>query len=273
MMIEKIYIPSRQRSEKQITWQEIPEKWKDKTVILVDKDQEESYSGKGFNLQVLPEEIKGIHKIHEWIVLHSREMGYKKIVELDDDLKFGKISAEGGIIKRYEWTDKWFDDLMDRISHELEESVQGTISAVWMPPRDKDITYATRTFANISYNVETFPVDKLDWERNVAAHDFDITLQLLTQGYKNFCLNWFRVVPTENFGEGGCTDYRTIENHNRDMLALKEHFPDFVNVYEKEQKSGLWKGKKRLACKVFCKKAYEYGLANKYSMSLEEFFK
>ena len=40
-MIDKIYIPTIGRNDRQITWNNLPQKWKDKTVLVVDSSDKD----------------------------------------------------------------------------------------------------------------------------------------------------------------------------------------------------------------------------------------
>ena len=105
----------------------------------------------------------------------------------------------------------------------------------------------------------------------LMPEDFYVTLQLLTNGYQNVIFNHARVNPSATNAKGGCETYRTIENHNRGQEILAEKFPDFVEVYEKEQTTGPWKGMKKKALKIKWKQAYESS-KSKGNASLDEFF-
>ena len=42
-MIEYIYIPTLGRSDKQVTYNSLPDEWKEKTILVVQKHEEEIY--------------------------------------------------------------------------------------------------------------------------------------------------------------------------------------------------------------------------------------
>ena len=84
-MIDRIYIPSYGRPNKQITWNNLSDKWKEKTTIVVDESEYNEYSSLYPSVLSLPKGMKGIAPIREWIVKQATE---EKISMLDDDLNF-----------------------------------------------------------------------------------------------------------------------------------------------------------------------------------------
>ena len=76
-MINKIYIPTVGRCDKQITWENLPQKWKDITTLVVNHEDKDKYDKPTLSL---PESIKGIASVREWIVKQAKE---EKICMLD----------------------------------------------------------------------------------------------------------------------------------------------------------------------------------------------
>ena len=95
-MIDKIYIPTVGRIDKQITWNNLPEKWKEKTVLVVDAIDSDKYD---MPIITIPDGMKGIASIREWIVKQSQE---EKICMFDDDLDlvYTRTSNETGSTNR-----------------------------------------------------------------------------------------------------------------------------------------------------------------------------
>ena len=81
-MIDRIYIPTIGRCDKQITWQNLPQKYKNITTLVVNFEDKEKYDKPTL---LLPKGIKGIASIREWVVKQAKE---EKICMLDDDLNF-----------------------------------------------------------------------------------------------------------------------------------------------------------------------------------------
>ena len=72
-MIDKIYIPTIGRNDRQITWNNLSDKWKEKTIIVVDESEYNEYSSLYPSVLSLPKGMKGIAPIREWIVKQATE--------------------------------------------------------------------------------------------------------------------------------------------------------------------------------------------------------
>jgi hypothetical protein len=58
---------------------------------------------------------------------------------------------------------------------------------------------------------------------------------------------------------GGCSTYRTMESQSKAAHALKERFPEFVNIVQKQTKTA-WGGQAREDVIIQWKAAYAEGL-------------
>jgi len=252
-MIDKIYIPTVGRSDRQITWKNLPQKWKEKTVLVVDAADSDKYN---MPIITIPEGMKGIASIREWIVKQSQE---EKICMFDDDLDlvYTRTSNETGQTNR-KLNDNEIDDMFSLMDEWLNNYVFCGLDATWSHPQfDTDYKLCGRVCSNVFYNIKTLPMNELNWTDIEISEDYNIALQLLTKGFPNKISTRYRVSPVGNFSSGGCSSYRTIELHNESFIKLQEKFPKFITLKEKIQNSGLWKGQKRLAGVIQWKKAYE----------------
>ena len=82
-MIEKIYIPTLNRSELQITWESMPTFVQDITTLVVQPHEKNLHGDKP--ILVLPEDKYGITKTRKWIYDHAGDIEYGVFA---DDLKF-----------------------------------------------------------------------------------------------------------------------------------------------------------------------------------------
>ena len=72
--MDRIYIPSYGRGpNKQITWNNLPDKWKEKTTIVVDESEYNEYSSLYPSVLSLLKGMKGIAPIREWIVKQQQK--------------------------------------------------------------------------------------------------------------------------------------------------------------------------------------------------------
>tara|TARA_B100000424_G_scaffold103811_1_gene78190 strand:+ start:3796 stop:4602 length:807 start_codon:yes stop_codon:yes gene_type:complete len=256
-MIDRIYIPSYGRPNKQITWNNLSDKWKEKTTIVVDESEYNEYSSLYPSVLSLPKGMKGIAPIREWIVKQATE---EKISMLDDDLNFvyTRREDEDGQTNR-KCNDDDMEKMFELMSTWLDEVVFCGLDATWSHPQfGIDYKFCGRVCSNVFYNTKTLPKD-LEWTDLEVSEDYNIGLQLLTRGLPNYVSTRYRVSPVDNFSEGGCNaTTRTLEVHNDCWIKLQKKFPNFVKVYTKpEEKSGMWKGQERLGGVVQWKKAYE----------------
>ncbi len=146
----------------------------------------------------------------------------------------------------------------------------GGLLPAWVIPDVKQwpVRENQRIMTNVFYSGKKIPRD-IQWNRVVAAEDFDVTLQLLSRGFKNRISAKYMVTCSETNAEGGCSTWRTLEVHNEAQLRLAELWPDFITVREKKVTSGPWKGQIKLATTIQHKKAYE---SSQKEQSLETFF-
>lgn len=271
-MIEHIVIPTLGRMDKQITYKNIPQKYKDITTFVVqDHEYEpmnERYPGKVLRL---PIEINRIAPTREWIFNHFKDT---KHFVFDDDLDFVVKEPNPGEGTKWlsrRFTDQDFDDAFNLCSAWIDEGiVYGGFLPVWVIPDASQwpVRECQRIMTNVFYNGPKVPRD-LQWNRVAAAEDFDVNLQMLTRGFKNRISAKYMVTCSETNAEGGCSTWRTIEVHNDAQKQLAQLWPDFVKLTEKKVESGPWKGLVKYGTIIQHKKAYE---SSQNTGSLEEFF-
>ena len=98
-----------------------------------------------------------------------------------------------------------------------------------------------------------------------VMEDFDVTLTLLTNGYKNIEINTFTNNQPGSNLDGGCKEYRTIETQGEAAHALAAKYPGLVVPVEKETKTS-WGGGTRTDVRIYWKKAFAKGVAKKQSL-------
>lgn len=270
-MIKHIIIPTLGRMDKQITYNNLPQKYKDITLFVVQThefaEMDKRYPGKVLEL---PPEINRIAPTREWIFKEFKDTRH---MVFDDDLDFVVKEPNPGEGTKWlsrRFTEQDFDDAFDLMTQWMNEGIAyGGFLPAWVIPdvRQWPVRECQRIMTNVFYDGPKIPRD-IEWSRVAAAEDFDVNLQLLTRGFKNRISAKYMVTCSETNAEGGCSTWRTLEVHNEAQLRLAELWPDFVTVREKEVPSGPWKGQIKLATTIQHKKAYESSQVN----SLEEFF-
>lgn len=284
--LDRLYIPSYRRTEeiKQKTWRELPQKWKDKTFFVLDRQDADHpffadkpvllcpWQGKG------PEgsdpKNYGLPATREWIAHHA--VGLKYGV-LDDDVdNFVKtkhpdqplggefphyntrIKSEEDFDEFFSWTARWMDEGFVHCGYDV----------CWNPPHHLDTTDNFRMTVVHFYDGRKLPVDKIDFKSIKFGQDYHITLQLLRMGYPNRVHLRRRIRPAVTQYPGGCAEQRTIEHHNACMRLIQEAHPEFVQLNTKIAKLGAWGGQEKLALHIYWKKAYE----SSKRTSLESYF-
>lgn len=270
-MIKHIIIPTLGRMDKQVTYNNLPQKYKDITTFVVQSHEyAEMRDRYGSAVVSLPDNINRIAPTREWIFNEYRDARH---MVFDDDLDFVVKEPNPGEGTKWlsrRFTEQDFDNAFGLIESWMDEGiVYGGFLPAWVIPDVKQwpVRECQRIMTNVFYDGPKVPRD-IQWTRVPAAEDFDVNLQLLTRGFKNRISAKYMVTCSETNAEGGCSTWRTLEVHNESQRKLAELWPDFVAVREKEVPSGPWKGQVKLATTIQHKKAYESSQVN----SLEEFF-
>jgi hypothetical protein len=259
MTIKHIIIPTLGRMDKQITYNSLPEKYKQITSFVV-QSHEYNEMNKRYPNKVLclPPEINRIAPTREWIFKAFKETRH---MVFDDDLDFvvkEPNQGEGTKWLSHKFTEADFDDAFNLMASWMDEGIAyGGLLPAWVIPdvNQWPTRECQRIMTNVFYDGSKIPND-IEWNRVAAAEDFDVNLQLLTRGFKNRISAKYMVTCSETNAEGGCSTWRTLQVHNDAQRKLAELWPDFVKVREKTVTSGPWKGQIKLATTIQHKKAY-----------------
>jgi len=269
--MDHIIIPTLGRMDKQVTYNNLPDRYKDITKFVVQVHEYEPMKERyGDKVLCLPKEVNRIAPTREWIFNTFKDTRH---MVFDDDLDFVVKEPNPGEGTKWlsrRFTDEDFTEAFGLLEQWMDEGIAyGGFLPAWVIPDVKQwpVRECQRMMTNWFFNGPKIPRD-LEWSRVAAAEDFDVNLQLLTRGFKNRISSKYMVTCSETNAEGGCSTWRTLEVHNEAQLLLAELWPDFVKVREKIVPSGPWKGQVKLATTIQHKKAYESSQVN----SLEEFF-
>ena len=254
-MIDNIFIPTLGRSHNQITYDNLPEKWKKKTYLVV--QEHESHLYQNYNILVLPNHIRSIAPTREWI---SKQNINKIYGVLDDDLKFYRTRMKDEDLpkSKRKMTDEDFDELEKTVCEWLNNDIAvcGLSNAVRPPNIKQEYEDNKSVNAVFFFSGEKIPVYDISWNDCVFSEDTHVMLQIIEKGFKNRISNRFRFESTPLHTSGGCSSYRTIENQNESNKLLYQLHPDVVKLVEKEVKRGGFKGLKSIGTIVQWKKAY-----------------
>lgn len=247
-----IYIPSRSRyNVKSLTLERIKGGWPDKLVHLVvphtqAKLYEKMPDRRG--IEILPCPAKGIAATRQWIGENSAS---EKFLMLDDDLRFfyrpairpaddplpGAGEPNDNPVRLYKSTPAHIRATFERVESLLDSYVHVAIGAREGNQRlPVPGIECSRPLRALAYRREAF---------NACAHgrvaimeDFDVTLQLLRQGHKNYIITEYSQDQYITQLPGGCSDYRDHALHEKNVLKMKELHSMFITIREKKNKHG-----------------------------------
>lgn len=245
----KILVPTLSRAGKVRVFRDIPN-----ATLVVGPDQEDDYARAypDNQLLILPADCKGIAKVREYLV---REVG-GKILMLDDDLWFytRRTDDEGKLLNA---KPNEIQEMMGAVEQALDTYAHVGIAAREGFNRFKgkgDILENQRYIRAIGVNADMIPAD-VDYTRVQVMEDFDVALQLLERGLPSGILTRWAQGQVQTQMAGGCSEYRTHENHERAAHKLAELHPGFVRLRQKENKSGGEFGT-RTEVTIYWKKAF-----------------
>lgn len=110
-----IYIPTLNRTEKQITLSNLPKTLYEQIYLVCIEAEAEELKKYGTNVLVTPPEVKGIGETRQYVIDNTEA---EHILFLDDDLKFYKRNADKKLRKI---VDNQFHELYNWISSALQK--------------------------------------------------------------------------------------------------------------------------------------------------------
>ena len=235
----RIYIPTIGRIDKQLTVDRLtPELCKKFNVALVTSPGEakalrEATEGKG--VSVLSCRANGISDTRQWILdFHKREWDAKDpvVLMLDDDLptwrqRAGEVNAKGET-PYTKATTKEIEKGLTFFAKLMKDHAHGSIGHALFCQVSPLLKFNSRMLRALAYNVKLIP--KGTEFRLQVMEDFDMELQLLTQGLPSVTYNGIVQDQHQNNSAGGCSGYRTLEVQAAAAHRLKELWPDLVTV-------------------------------------------
>jgi hypothetical protein len=240
----RIIIPTRQRTDQQLTLDSFPRELRKKTVIICPPKEVFKLSGIDINgdVQVMaqPDPYWTIAQKRKWILEEFHTFGEEKIIMLDDDLRFSvRISEDDWHLKEIRGKDliPVFDLLENKLGPEFPH--------VGLGPRQGNNTLdevGWKTPAKMCYSLGYYlpiVVKECELGRIETREDMDITLQLLRKGYPNAV--WHTTVNDQRKYDapGGATNERSIASSNQDARRLAQLHPGYVSTVERKYKASI----------------------------------
>lgn len=246
-----IYIPTYKRVNKQKTFSDIPDVWKENTLLVANAEESAILREKGYPVLEHPPEITTIALKRAWII---QQCPAEKLFMMDDDMylygrKPGVLALERALM-----TEERRTRLLDEVQAKLDDYAHVGIS-----PRQNNNTFhglwreCSRMVFTLGYRTKVVR-EEVEFNRVHLKEDFDYTLQLLRKGYKNVVGYEHCTAPDGFHAPGGCSaEERTLEATNQSALDLARLHPEFVKVVERDYDKSM----KRLEVIVQWKKAYQ----------------
>ncbi len=259
----QIYIPSRSRAKKSLI-QAGPMNYLpasvDVTYVVPPEQVEDYQSVVPFNARVEGCPEKGIAATRRWI---GEQCGEETFLMLDDDLRFSvRLSPT-------EWKlrPSSSEEVLDMLEHVDRFLKSGAYSHVGISPREGNNRSGagdknhrednTRTLRALAYRTEDFL--SVHHGRVDVMEDFDVNLQLLRMGKANTNLMFWAQDQRMTNADGGCSDYRSHEVHERSAKKLAELHQGFVRLRQKQNKTDRDGFGTRTEVTIQWKKAFQEG--------------
>jgi len=295
-MIEKIYIPTFRRVDKQILLNSIPQEYKNKVVLVVQEQERDEYKY-DVDYLVVGNDI-GIAKTRECIYRDAKDIKYGVI---DDDIilyrrncKYYKLEPNMDTSKRPIVSAKDWSDMFNQINKYLKEDDvlmvghrEHSLPPLYKPPsREGGISKNCAIYSSFwidGKKLSSF-VDEVNWCELEISEDVLLNFEILTRGWQTVRIDEFcQKQSYNNNAPGGCEVFRNKKLYEEVNKKMLKKWPDLVYVYEERKKitdSYLrWKNKliKKLGYWPHTlgydyKKAYEIGQMKKQN-NLDKFVK
>lgn len=229
--LDAIYIPTLGRLHKQITWNGLPDKWKNIAHLVVRPHEYEEAKKICPQAVQLPQSVKNIAETRKWVINHA---GNTKYGMIDDDMTFWKRHCDRATLKKNSdksntpFTDEDYDELLGEVVPRwFREGVAvGGIHPKGKPPAKTDELEFARITGVFFLNGALIPRD-LDWSV-MYAEDIHFMLQILKRGLKTRCSDVF-LQYSEYWSAGGCgLAGRTPDADKKSLERLVELHSDVV---------------------------------------------
>jgi hypothetical protein len=284
-MIERIFIPTVHRVNNQITYNNLPDRYKEMVTFVVQAWERPQYEY-NCNYLILPDTSE-YHFSDYYCLPKTRKLIYEagknmKYCVFDDDLKFARRNAKyfgqsSNMEKSRRWcTDDDYDEMFYTFNKWLDEVTVVGCSQIENPPSGslrRDNTSITSAYW-INGSHFTDILHDLDLTNVRVGEDACFLLSLLSRGYANRVSDEFVMYNTSNNNKkmkSTVWDEQKIEQTLRDHQYLEKLFPDVYTIlYDEDgnRSEGGYRNSGR--SKIEWSKAYKN--FQKKSSSLESFF-
>ena len=245
--MHKIYIPTYKRVEDQIAFDSLPDKYKEKTILVV-QEHERPQHKLDVEYLVVGDNI-GIAKTRKKIIDHA---GKSRFCLYDDDVKFYRRNIR--YLMKENWqdsdmkgvkrpmTEDDFDEMFDIFNSWMDNQniIQIGYRSAFLPPSWRLYTDFTDVYSGYMINgieLSKF-VDEIDWTFVEVGEDSMMSLEFLLRGYKIRRSELFCIQP-KWWQEGGCSEFRTAKFHNKEHKKLMDKYPEYVYLKKEIERPNI----------------------------------
>ena len=230
-MFMKIYIPTLDRVDNQITFDNLPDKHKEQVVFVVQEHERPKHK-RDVEYMVVGDNI-GLSETRRQIFY---AVGKNRFTLYDDDLVFyrrnikyttGSSDMEGS---KRKMTESDFDEMYDTLNGWLDNGyIQCGHRETLLPPLGKLHQDNLGMFSGFTMNGELISkfIDDVDWTYTYVGQDSMWQIEFLTRGHKIRMSDIF-TQKSEWWQDGGCSKYRDATMYNEEHRKLVEKYPEFV---------------------------------------------
>lgn len=255
----RIIIPTRGRTNGQLTLSWLPKELREHTTLVCPKREHFTLTAdlyRGEEVVIQPDPTWKIAAKRQWIMEEWARRGYEKIIMLDDDLRFStRISETDWHLRESKGKEliPEFERIENRLGEEFPHAGFGPRQG---NDRLKDVGWHSpgKMCYTLGYYLPVV-LKEVELNRIDTREDMDVTLQLLRKGYPDAIWNTTVVDQRKYDAPGGASSERTVESSDADAERLAQLHPGYVSVtYRKYEAS---KKRKEVICQW--QKAYEDG--------------
>ena len=250
----KLFIPTYKRTDKQKTWDNLPDFVKEFTYLVCGEDEREAHEKAGRQVLVHPEGFHRIAPKRQWIV---ENVGEEKIVMADDDLSFRCREDESYKLRAMGDVD--FAAMFDSLESELDNYAAVGVSSQAGNNRSFPATLLSpgRMFTMYALRADVLLREQIKFDDVQVMEDFHVALSLLRKGLPNAILQQWCWSQSQSNAAGGCSEFRSFEVQKDAAFRLADLHNPFVTVVQKESKAWGNGLETRYDVRVAWKKAYE----------------
>lgn len=212
-----------------------------------------------------------------WLMNYCNKRGIKYVIQFDDNVVIGcratysgKLSMNNRLLTirnnysvntQIDLYVQLFCNMLDCLRNK-DYAMVGISHRSGNNFKKSAIDENIRLFACYGISVDKYYAIEERFQDIQQKEDFYIELGFLTNGYKTVCINLFTFDKARGANQlGGCSIWRNLENINKCSEKIKNRFPEFVSIVERD--SNNWGGireTKRKEVVIKWKKAYESGM-------------